>query len=125
MRSHRIDTRSALRSQTPEIQRVAKLELPHVGGGHMKILCTHGLKSVMLALATELERRSTKPLAMTWGSTLDLVRDIQGGACGDIAVLTAQAIDELAAHGKAVAGSRVDLARSAIGLAVRRGAKKP
>jgi len=91
----------------------------------MKILCTHGLKSVMLALATELERRSTKPLAMTWGSTLDLVRDIQGGACGDIAVLTAQAIDELAAQGKAVAGSRVDLARSAIGLAVRRGAKKP
>jgi molybdate transport system substrate-binding protein len=91
----------------------------------MKILCTHGLKSVMLALAAELERRSTKPLAMTWGSTLDLVRDLQGGAHGDIAVLTAQAIDDLAAQGKAVAGSRIDLARSAIGLAVRRGAKKP
>ncbi len=48
-----------------------------------------------------------------------------GAAGGDLAILTAEAIDDRIARGKAVAGSRVDLARSGIGLAVRQGASKP
>jgi molybdate transport system substrate-binding protein len=91
----------------------------------MKILCTNGLKSVMLDLAPALERRHAMPLTTTWGSTVGLAKDIADGAGGDLAILTAEAIDDLIARGKAVAGSRVDLARSGIGLAVRQGASKP
>jgi molybdate transport system substrate-binding protein len=91
----------------------------------MKILCTHGLKSVMLDLQPALERKGAIRLAMTWGSTMGLAQDIEGGSGGDLAILTAEAIDHLVAGGKAVAGSRVDLARSGIGLAVRHGARKP
>ena len=40
-------------------------------------------------------------------------------------ILTAEAIDGLIKRGKVVAGSRVDLARSGIGIAVRKGANKP
>jgi molybdate transport system substrate-binding protein len=39
--------------------------------------------------------------------------------------LTAEVIDELAGSGEAVAGIRVDLARSGVGIAVRKGAAKP
>jgi molybdate transport system substrate-binding protein len=91
----------------------------------MKILCTNGLKSVMLDLAPALERRIGKPLTMAWGSTVGLTRDIAEGAGGDLAILTGEAIDDLIKRGKVVAGSRVDLARSGIGLAVRQGASKP
>jgi molybdate transport system substrate-binding protein len=91
----------------------------------MKILCTNGLKSVMLDLAPAFERKNAIRLAMTWGSTMGLAKDIVGGARGDLAILTAEAIDDLIGGGKAVAGSRVDLARSGIGLAVRLGASKP
>src|ERR1700724_2476762 len=91
----------------------------------MKILCTNGLKSVMLDLAPALERRHAIPLTTPWGSTVGLAKDIADGADGDLAILTAEAIDDLIARGKAVAGSRVDLARSGIGLAVRQGASKP
>jgi molybdate transport system substrate-binding protein len=62
---------------------------------------------------------------VTWGSTNALVKDLGSGAGGDVAILTAEAIDELVNRGKAVAGSRVDLARSGIGVAVRKGAKRP
>ena len=91
----------------------------------MKILCTNGLKSVMLDLLPALERKSAIRIAMTWGSTMGLAKDIEGGAGGDLAILTAEAIDNLIAGGKMVAGSRIDLARSGIGLAVRNGASKP
>jgi molybdate transport system substrate-binding protein len=91
----------------------------------MKILCTNGLKSVMLDLAPALERECASPLAMVWGATVGLARDIAGGADADLAVLTGEAVDDLIARGKAVAGSRFDLARSGIGVAVRKGARKP
>jgi molybdate transport system substrate-binding protein len=91
----------------------------------MKILCTNGLKSVMLDLAPPLERKSATRPVLVWGSTVGLTKEIADGSDGDLAVLTAEAIDGLIARGKAAAGSRVDLARSGIGVAVRAGAPKP
>ena len=91
----------------------------------MEILCTNGVKSVMLDLIPAFERTSGTKIVITWGSTNGLVKDLEGGAGGDLAVLTAEAIDDLIGHGKVVAGSRVDLARSGIGVAVRKGAKRP
>ena len=91
----------------------------------MDILCTNGVKSVMLELLPEFERARGAKIAVTWGSTNALLKDIKAGLGGDVAVLTAEAIDELIDQGKAVAGSRVDLARSRIGVAVRKGAKQP
>ena len=91
----------------------------------MDILCTNGVKSVMLELLPEFERARSTKIAVTWGSTNALLKDIKAGLGGDVAVLTAEAVDELIDQGKAVAGSRVDLARSRIGVAVRKGAKRP
>ena len=91
----------------------------------MKVICTNGVKSIMLDLVPAFERTSGTKIVITWGSTNGLLKELEGGAVGDLAILTAEAIDDLIEHGKAVAGSRVDLARSAIGVAVRKGAKRP
>src|SRR5215510_3614231 len=91
----------------------------------MKVICTNGVKSVMLDLAPAFERTSGTKISITWGSTNGLLKELEGGAGGDLAILTAEAIDNLLGHGKVVAGSRVDLARSGIGVAVRNGAKRP
>ena len=91
----------------------------------MKIVCTNGVKSVMLDLVSQFERRSATKLTVVWGATNTLIKELEGGADGDLAILTAEAIDQLIKLGKAVARSRVDLARSAIGIAVRQGASKP
>ena len=84
----------------------------------MKIFCTNGLKSVLIELAPALEREHAISLSTTWGATVGLAREIAGGAQADLAILTGEVVDDLIARGKAVAGSRVDLARSGIGVAV-------
>jgi molybdate transport system substrate-binding protein len=91
----------------------------------MEVLCTNGVKSVMLDLIPAFERERGVKIAVSWGSTQALLKDLQSGARGDLAVLTDEAIDALMEHGKVNAGSRVDLARSGIGVAVRKGAKRP
>jgi len=91
----------------------------------MKVLCTNGLKTVMLDLAPAFERTSGTKLAITWGSAAGLVKELEAGVAADLVILTAEAIDDLIKRGKVVAGSRVDLARSGIGIAVRKGASKP
>ena len=91
----------------------------------MKILCSNGVKSVMLEILPACERKSGARIETVWGSTMGLQKDIAAGADGDLAVLTAEVIDGLIAEGKAAAGSRADLARSGIGVAVRKGAAKP
>jgi len=91
----------------------------------MEILCTNGVKSVMVDLVPAFERTSGTKVMITWGATNSLLKDLEGGAGGDLAILTAEAIDDLISGGRVVAGSRVDLARSGIGVAVRKGAKRP
>jgi molybdate transport system substrate-binding protein len=91
----------------------------------MKVLCTNGVKSVMLDLVPAFERAHATKVAIAWGSTKTLLDDLEAGADGDLAVLTDDAIDDLIVRGKVVSGTRIDLARSGIGVAVRKGADKP
>ena len=91
----------------------------------MRVLCTNGLKTVMLDLSPDFERTIGTKVVITWGSANGLLKELETGAGGDLAILTAEAIDGLIREGKVVAGSRVDLARSGIGIAVRKGASKP
>ena len=50
---------------------------------------------------------------------------LQRGEPADVVILAGAALDDLIAQGKVLAGSRVDLARSSIGMVVRAGARKP
>jgi len=91
----------------------------------MKGLFSNGVKAVVLDLLPEFERASGVTPAISWGSTAMLIGEISKGASGDLAILSDEAIDDLTQQGRIVAGSRIDLARSAIGIAVRQGAPKP
>jgi molybdate transport system substrate-binding protein len=91
----------------------------------MRTLCTNGLKSVLLELVPEFERTTGSKVVVTWGSANGLLKELETGTGGDLAILTAEAIDGLIVRGKVIAGSRIDLARSGIGIAVRKGASKP
>jgi len=50
---------------------------------------------------------------------------LQRGEAADVVIVPADALESLIKAGSVLAGSRVDLARSAIGMAVRSGAPKP
>src|SRR2546430_15763713 len=91
----------------------------------MEILCTNGVKSVMLDLIPAFERAGNTKVATTWGSTNALLKDLESGAGGDVAILTAEAIDALIKQGKAGGGRRGDLPPPRIGVAGRKGAQRP
>lgn len=56
---------------------------------------------------------------------VDAARRVQDGEAFDLVVLATDAIDRLAASGHVVAGSRVDLVRSPVAIAVAAGAPRP
>jgi molybdate transport system substrate-binding protein len=56
---------------------------------------------------------------------VDAARRVRDGETFDVVVLAADAIDKLAAAGRIVRGSEMDLAHSGIAIAVRRGAARP
>jgi molybdate transport system substrate-binding protein len=57
--------------------------------------------------------------------TARLVGAIEAGARADIAILTAEAIEAQTAAGILAAGTRCDLARSFVGVAIKAGAARP
>ena len=62
---------------------------------------------------------------MIWAGTEASTKRVSDGEVVDIVLIAASNIDKLAAEGRLVAGSRADVAKSGIGVAVRDGLPKP
>ena len=59
------------------------------------------------------------------GGGVDVAKRVQAGEAFDVVVLAANAIDQLVTDGKLLAGSRVDILKSAVAMAVPAGASMP
>ena len=94
-------------------------------GAEITVLCSNGMKEVMLELGPVFERATGKKLSVEYNSTATIMNQIRSGATADLLILTSEAVDDLLKQGRVVSGSRVDLARSRIAIAVRAGAPKP
>lgn len=82
-------------------------------------------REVLSELAGQFERSTGQPVAAEAAGGVDVAKRVQAGEALDVVVLASNAIDKLIAEGKVVAGSRVDLVRSGVAIAVRAGAPKP
>jgi len=90
----------------------------------IRLLSTLALSGVLDALLPQLADRLL-PVELQLAPTNVLLDRIAAGARGDIAILTDAAVDALSASGTLDGASRVALARSHVGLAVRQGATRP
>ena len=93
--------------------------------GEVKFLCSNALKAVMEELAPRFEKTTGHQLAITYGSTNPLKARIEKGEAFDLTILGEAAIDDLVKQGRLVAATRVVVARSVLGVAIRTGAIKP
>lgn len=82
-------------------------------------------RHVLEELAREFESEGHGSVAIESVGGVDAARRVESGEAFDVVILASQAIDALLASGRAVAGSKVDLARSGVAVAVRQGAKRP
>jgi molybdate transport system substrate-binding protein len=90
----------------------------------IKLLASNALRSALQDIAPQFEQASGHRLVMTFGSTANLTASIDKGTPFDVTIMGADALDNLIKRG-AVAGPRLDIARSGIGVAYRKGAPKP
>jgi molybdate transport system substrate-binding protein len=105
-------------SQLAMSQLARAAEIQVVSGG--------AFKQVLSALAAQYQKESGNTLAITYqtvGQHLVLIRGDKEKF--DVAILTPEAIDNLAKEGRIVPGTRADLAKTGIGVVVKAGAPLP
>src|SRR2546421_4039049 len=91
----------------------------------IKVLSTQATQEAYLELAAQFEKATGHKVATVFTGTLNVQKRLADGETYDLIIMAGPAIDEQIKLGKAVAGSRVDFAKSGTGVAVRKGAAKP
>lgn len=91
----------------------------------LTILSTHAMVEVLNALKSEFERAHGYRLVFSFDPSLAVRRRIEQGEPFDIAIVTRNAIDELAAAGQIAPETCGTLGRTGLGVSVRAGAAKP
>lgn len=96
----------------------------------IKVMTSGAMSAALRELTPAFERASGSTLVVVSGGSVagapDSIPDrLQRGERADVVIMAAGGIDDLIKAGRLAAGSRADLARSSIGLAVRAGAAKP
>jgi molybdate transport system substrate-binding protein len=89
------------------------------------VLSTQATQEAYLELVAQFEKASGHKVTTAFTGTLNVQKRLADGEACDLIIMAGPAIDEQIKLGKAVAGSRVDFAKSGVGLAVRKGAAKP
>lgn len=82
-------------------------------------------RQVLADLAAAYRQRSGVAVAIESVGGVDAAKRVQAGEAFDLVVLASDAIGKLIDSGRVVAGSRVDLVRSGVAVAVRAGAPRP
>jgi molybdate transport system substrate-binding protein len=91
----------------------------------IKVLSSIATREAYLELVPPFEQASGHTVATTWAGTTAIMQRMAAGERYDLVMISSTELDELIRQGRIVAGSRVDLARSGIGVAVRAGAARP
>jgi molybdate transport system substrate-binding protein len=96
----------------------------------INVLCSGAFRPAYLELVPGFERATGHKVVTAWGSSVagaatSIPNRLERGEPVDLVIMAGSALDRLIAAGRIAAGSRVDLAGSGIGVAVRAGAPRP
>ncbi len=91
----------------------------------IKVLSTQATEESYKELIPAFEKASGHKVTTIFTGTLDANKRLAAGETYDMIVMSAPSIEEHLKSGKLTAGSRVDLAKSGVAIAVPKGAPKP
>jgi molybdate transport system substrate-binding protein len=96
----------------------------------VNVMISGGFSAAYGELVPAFERATGHKLVTVRGASMGTTPEsipsrLQRGESADVVIMVSEAIDALMKQGKVVDGSRVDLARSVIGMSVRAGTPKP
>lgn len=97
-----------------------------VDAAEIRVLSTVGMQPATTELFAQFERASGHKIVVTYGLAAVLKQSFADGrAAADVLVLTSPLVEDLAKQGKVAPGSKVDVARSGVGVGVKAGAPRP
>jgi len=120
-----------VRTKTPKLVFLALTLLPHLTlATDIRIVSSGGFAAAYRTLAPQFEQATGDHLIAGWGPSMGNTADAVPQRLArnepiDVLIMVGSALNKLVEQGKVMADSRVDLARSAIGAAVRAGAPRP
>jgi len=91
----------------------------------LKVLCAVGMQQLMETLGPKFERATGHKLEITFATLGPALKRVQDGETYDVVWIPRPGIESLVKEGKAVASTVTVIARTGIGVAVRKGAAKP
>jgi molybdate transport system substrate-binding protein len=91
----------------------------------IRVLSTLAVMGAMRELATQYEAETGIAIDADFAPTVALLERLRAGEIADVAILTAQGIDDLIGEAVIQPGTRTDVALSFVGIAVKAGAPKP
>ncbi len=99
-------------------------------GSEIRVMTSGGFTAPYNAVIPEYERVTRNKIVTSYGASMGNAPDsipmrLERGEPADVVILASTALEELIKQGKVVPGSRVDLVRSSIGMAVRAGVPRP
>ena len=95
------------------------------GAAEIKLLSSAAMTTVLEDLVPRFEKATGHKVTLVLATSGALNKRVAEGETADLLISTGAGIDGLIKDGKLVSGSRVDIARSGMGVAVKAGAPKP
>jgi molybdate transport system substrate-binding protein len=92
--------------------------------GEIKLISSMAAKDFLLDIAQQYSGETGRSITVVTAGGVEVVRRIKSGEEIDAVVLSAEQIDQLIADGRIVPGSRVDLVKSGVAIAVRKGSQR-
>jgi molybdate transport system substrate-binding protein len=96
-----------------------------VQAAEIKVLSTQATEEAYRELVPQFEKASGHKVTTVFTGTLDANKRLAAGETYDLLVMAGPSIDEHIKDGKVVPGSKVDLAKSGVGVGVKAGVPKP
>ena len=91
----------------------------------IKVMASAAFKEAYLELVPQFERSSGHKVVTLFVPSVDMMVRLKGGEQTDLVIMSRQSIDQLTDAGRIVPGGRTDLAKSGIGIGIRKNAPKP
>jgi molybdate transport system substrate-binding protein len=103
----------------------AVLSVCGADAAEITVLSSNGVREAFSELLPQFEKATGHRVMVVWDGTLNIKKRIDSGEVADLVVVPAADVDALIVSGGLTPGSRVDLAKSIIGVAVRARVAKP
>jgi len=90
----------------------------------VKALITTAMDAAIVVLVPQFEKATGHKVTVSYDPSGGLARRLRGGEFADLILVASPELDKLIAEGKVV-GNRIDVSRTGIGIAIRKGTPKP